>query len=138
MSGRPSGTRGRRTRYDGRGFDRRQTSNRYANDPPPRFANRQRNGDGRLSGEFRGGSEYYEEPGRPGMGYSPVKSRDGWNSSGRQPGHGGKATYGMFASSEWSVCKQSCKQMDKQNVRKSVVGVVTFQQMGEGVVVFEG
>ncbi len=96
MSGRPGG-RGKRTRYDGsKSFERRQTSNRY-NDPPPRFANRQRNGDGRGGG-YDG---YYDEqpPGRSGSsssggGYPPGKrererERDGWGGGGGAHGHGG-------------------------------------------------
>lgn len=103
MSGRPGGTRGKRTRHEGsRSFDRRQTSSRYSNDPPPRFAGRQqRNGDGRGGGSYEG---YYDDqpPSRSGSGgsgpglYSPTKrerERDGWG-GGRQQPSGGKGGYG--------------------------------------------
>eukprot|EP00731_Ephydatia_muelleri_P029201 Em0020g845a len=61
MSSRVDRSRGRHSRYDSaKEPDRRLTSNRYANEPPPRFANRQRNGDG------RGGHEYNSN------------RRDGW------------------------------------------------------------
>ena len=67
MSGRPK-------RPHRRNFEGRQVSNRYASDPPPRFANRQRNGDGRLPSDSRGsGYDYYEEQGRGSGVYSPHK-----------------------------------------------------------------
>jgi len=67
MSGRPK-------RPHRRGFDGRQVSNRYTSDPPPRFANRQRNGDGRFPSDSRGNSyDYYEDQGRGSAAYSPHK-----------------------------------------------------------------
>ena len=78
MSSRVDRSRGgRRSRYDSaKEPDRRLTSNRYANEPPPRFANRQRNGDG------RGGHEYNSN------------RRDGWGP--RQGTVSARSDFGEF------------------------------------------
>ena len=87
MSGRPSSTRGKRSGHGkrgGGGFDsggRSGYSNRYSNEPPPRF---KRNGDARSSGssDGRGGYDHYEDRGSGS--YSPHKGRQqGSNSSQR-------------------------------------------------------
>lgn len=83
MSGRSSSNRGRRSHKRG-GFDSgggggggRSSgySNRYSNEPPPRF---KRNGDTRSGGssDGRGGYEHYEDHGGRGSGsYSPHKNK---------------------------------------------------------------
>ena len=85
MSGRSSSNRGRRSHRRG-GFDSgggggksAGYSNRYSNEPPPRF---KRNGDTRGGGssDGRGSYDHYEDHGRGSGSYSPHKNKQ------QQPG----------------------------------------------------
>lgn len=83
MSGRPSSNRGKRShKRGGGGFDsgRPGYSNRFSNEPPPRF---KRNGEPRGGGssDGRGNYDHYEDHGRGSGSYSPHKNKQQGSSS---------------------------------------------------------